>query len=39
MELSRVVKIFSSVIGAVVTQPFTFVKNLQMEWSISMYLT
>ena len=39
MELSRVVKIFSSVIGAVVTQPFTFVKNLQMEWSISMHLT
>ena len=35
VELSRVMKIFSVVTGAVVTQPSTFVKNLQMEQSIS----
>ena len=38
MELSRVMKVFSVVIGVVVTQPFTFVENLHMELSISVHL-
>lgn len=39
MELSGVMKIFSVVIGVVVTQPFTFVENLHIEPSVSVHLT